>query len=126
MAERISMVTSFRPRSSHIKDDSVLTTVRGISDLGELYFQFAEYRFDMLQDRLRDMSRLMRDRKRARRRFDTIGIKRFIEEQIEFLKQMDREIVEDDKVKKGFLDNSHQVSEDLKQRSRKRSWAALE
>ncbi|OJJ44684.1 hypothetical protein ASPZODRAFT_144643 [Penicilliopsis zonata CBS 506.65] len=120
--ERISMVTSFRPRSSAIKDDTVLTTVRPISDLGELYLQFSEYRFEMLEERLRDMNRIIRDRKRARRQFDTRGVKQFIREQIAFLEHMDREIVQDDKVKKGVVDDSHLVSEDLRQqRSRKRA-----
>lgn len=120
------MVTSFRPRSSAIKDDTVLTTVRPISDLSELYRQFTEYRFEMLQDRFRDMNRLARDRHRARRPFDTRGVKRFIREQIEFLQHMEREIVDEDKVQKGIFDDSHLISEDLKQRSRKRAFAALE
>lgn len=121
------MVTSFRPRSSAIKDDTVLTTVRPISDLGELYQQFSEYRFDMLQDRLRDMNRLMRDQKRARRQFDTRSVKRFIREQIEFLEHMDKEIVDDDKVTKGVVDDSHLISEDLKKKqSKKRPADALE
>ncbi|KAL1965649.1 hypothetical protein VTN77DRAFT_5326 [Rasamsonia byssochlamydoides] len=122
--ERITMVTSFRPRSSAVKDDTVLTTVRAISDLGELYHQFAEYRFDILQDRLRDMNRLMRDRKRARRPFDTKGTKQFIREQIEFLEHMYNEMVDEDQVQKGFLDDSHLISEDLKQRSKQRAAAA--
>ena len=90
------MVTSFRPRASAIKDDTVLTTVRPVSDLGELYHQFAEYRFEMLQDRLQDANRFMRDQKRARRAFDTRRVKQFIREQIEFLEHMDREIVQDE------------------------------
>ncbi|KAJ6123922.1 hypothetical protein N7471_011239 [Penicillium samsonianum] len=40
MTERITMVTSFRPRSSSIKDDSVLTAVCPVSILGDLYHQF--------------------------------------------------------------------------------------
>lgn len=107
------MVTSFRPRSSAIKDDTVLTTVRPISELGDLYHQFAEYRFEMLQDRFRDANRFMRDQKRARRRFDTASLKRFIRSQIDFLEHMNREIVEDEKVQKGVL---HLLSEELTQR----------
>ncbi|KAL2002444.1 hypothetical protein VTN02DRAFT_6752 [Thermoascus thermophilus] len=121
--ERITMVTSFRPRSPAVKDDTVLTTVRPISDLGELYHQFAEYRFEILEDRLREMNRHMRDQKRARRPFDTLGLKRFLREQIEFLEHMDKEIVEDDKVKMGVVDDSHLISEDLKELSRKRDAA---
>ncbi|PYI06606.1 hypothetical protein BO78DRAFT_429600 [Aspergillus sclerotiicarbonarius CBS 121057] len=124
--ERISMVTSFRPRASAIKDDTVLTTVRPVSNLSELYHGFAEYRFEILEDRLREANRLMRDRERAKRAFDTCAVKRFIREQIDFLEHMDKEIVDDDKVTKGFLDDSHLISEDLKQQSRKRAFAAVD
>lgn len=125
--ERISMVTSFRPRASAIKDDTVLTTVRPVSDLGELYHQFAEYRFEMLQDRFQDANRFMRDQKRARRAFDTRGVKQFIREQIAFLEHMDREIVQDEFVKKGVVDDSHLISQETKQdRSRRRAVAAVE
>ena len=124
--ERISMVTSFRPRSAAFKDDTRLTTVRPSSDLSELYQQFSEYRFDILQDRLRDANRLMRDQKRAKRQFNTHSVKQFIREQIEFLEHMEREIVDEDKVTKGMVDDSHLVSEDLKRNSRKRSIDAVE
>ncbi|KAL1972380.1 hypothetical protein VTN31DRAFT_6794 [Thermomyces dupontii] len=117
--ERISMVTSFRPRSSALRDDTVLRTVRPISDLSELYLQYSEYRLEILQDRLQAMARAMRDRKRARRPFDTKRMKAFIREQIEFLEQMDREIVNDEEVQKGFIDDGHLFSEELKQRSKK-------
>ncbi|KAK4867544.1 hypothetical protein LT330_001054 [Penicillium expansum] len=120
MTERITMVTSFRPRSSSIKDDSVLTTVRPVSILGDLYHQFAEYRFEMLQDRFRDANRFMRDQKRARRQFDTASLKLFIREQIDFLEHMDKEIVEDDKVQKGMSDGNHLRSDELKQQWNKK------
>lgn len=71
MTERITMVTSFCPRSSFIKDDSGPTTVRPVSILGDLYHQFAGYRFEVLQDRFRDANRFMRDQKGVRRQFDT-------------------------------------------------------
>ncbi|RAL08988.1 uncharacterized protein BO97DRAFT_459648 [Aspergillus homomorphus CBS 101889] len=125
--ERISMVTSFRPRASAIKDDTVLTTVRPVSKLGDLYHQFAEYRFEILEERLRDANRFMRDQKRATRPFDTRLLKQFIRDQIAFLEHMDKEIVEDDKVVKGVVDDSHLVSEELKlRRSKKRGFAAVE
>ncbi|KAL4921275.1 hypothetical protein BDW62DRAFT_220077 [Aspergillus aurantiobrunneus] len=123
--ERISMVTSFRPRASLIKDDTVLTTVRPVSDLGELYLQFAEYRFDMLQDRFRHANKLMRDQQRARRPFDTHRLKQFIREQIDFLEHMDKEIIEDEKVMAGKVDDSDLISEELKlERSKERRVAA--
>ncbi|KAL4944914.1 hypothetical protein BDV06DRAFT_219849 [Aspergillus oleicola] len=119
--ERITMVTSFRPRDSLIKDDTVLTTVRPVSDLGELYLQFAEYRFDMLQDRFRHANKLMRDQQRARRPFDTYRLKQFIREQIDFLEHMNKEMIDDDKVVAGKVDDSDLNSEELLlERSKKR------
>ena len=124
--ERITMVTSFRPRSSILPDDTVLTTVRPCSDLSELYFQFSEYRLEMLEERIRSCLKEMRDRKRARRAFKTRELKLFLEEQVNFLEHMNKEIVDDDKVVKGITDDSHLISEDLKQRSRKRALGSLE
>lgn len=118
------MVTSFRPRSPALPDDTVLTTVRPVSDLSELYFQFSEYRLEMLEKRIRKQLKQMRERRGARRSFDTQGMKRFIVEQEKFLAHMDKEMVEEDKVIKGFTDDSHLLSEDLKERSQKRSRVA--
>jgi hypothetical protein len=119
-AERITMVTSFRPKSYVAKDDTVLTTVRPISRLSDLYHQFAEYRFEILQDRFRAMNKSMALQKRARRGFATKAVKSFIREQIAFLEHMEKEMVDDDQVQPGIFDDTHLVSEDLKQRSRKR------
>ncbi|GFG03444.1 hypothetical protein IFM5058_01428 [Aspergillus udagawae] len=121
MTERITMVTSFRPRSPAIPDHTVLTTIRPISALGELYHQFAEYRFEILEDRLRGVNKYMQARKRSNPRFNTGYLKQFIREQIEFLEHMDREIVEDDKVIKGVTGDSHLISEDLKLKHSKKS-----
>jgi hypothetical protein len=114
------MVTSFRPKSAFIKDDTVLTTVRAISDLSELYSQYTEYRLEMLEERIRAHLKEIRDRKRANRRFDTAASKRFLAEQQHFLAAIDREVVDEDKVIKGFTDDSHLLSADLKLQSRKR------
>lgn len=107
-------MTSFRPKSAFIKDDTVLTTVRSISNLNELYSQYAEYRFEMLEERIRAQLKEIRDRKRARRGFSTVAAKAFIEEQRNFLNVMLREMVDNDKVISGFTDDSHLLSEDLK------------
>jgi hypothetical protein len=69
--ERITMVTSFRPRSAHVRDDSVLTTVRAISDLSELYFGYGEYRLEIMEERIRAHLKEIRERKRAGRLFNT-------------------------------------------------------
>ena len=115
------MVTSFRPKSAAIKDDTVLTTVRGVSDLPELYFQYSEYRLELLEERLRKKLKAMRDQKRTHRGFDTYAMKEFVKEQAEFLATMDREIVEESQVVKGHLDDSHLLSSDLKEQSRKKA-----
>jgi hypothetical protein len=117
-SERITMVTSFRPKSAFIKDDTVLTTVRAISDLSELYSQYAEYRLEMLEERVRAHLKAIRDRKRARRSFDTAGTKAFMAEQRTFLDSMLREMVDDELVTMGFTDDSHLLSEDLKSQQR--------
>ncbi|RMZ92677.1 hypothetical protein DV736_g98, partial [Chaetothyriales sp. CBS 134916] len=124
--ERISMVTSFRPKSVFAKDDTVLTTVRPVSDLDELYYQYTEYRLEMLEERIRAHLKEIRDRKRARRGFNTASTKGFIAEQQSFLASMMKELVDDDKVIKGFTDcDSHLLSDDLKARARKktRGWS---
>jgi hypothetical protein len=114
------MVTSFRPKSAFVKDDTVLTTVRAVSDLSELYSQYTEYRLEMLEERIRAHLKEIRNRKRANRRFDTAASKRFIAEQQHFLAAIDREVVDEDKVIKGFTDDSHLLSADLKLQSKKR------
>ncbi|EFE42378.1 hypothetical protein TRV_02817 [Trichophyton verrucosum HKI 0517] len=121
--ERITMVTSFRPRCPTLKDDTVLTTVRPISDLSELYFQFSEYRLEMLEERIRSQLKEARDARYAGRPFNTRKLKEFLAVQIEFLTHMNNEIVENDKVQKGVTDDSHLRSADLKERSRKRALA---
>lgn len=118
--ERITMVTSFRPKSALMPDDTVLTTVRSISDLSELYFQFSEYRLEMLEERIRGRLKDMRERKRARRSFSTTKFKKFLKEQETFLAKMNKEIVEDSLVQKGITDESHLLSEDLKQSAKRK------
>jgi hypothetical protein len=118
--ERITMVTSFRPKSALMPDDTVLTTVRSISDLSELYFQFSEYRLEMLEERIRGRLKDMRERKRARRSFSTTKFKKFLKDQETFLAKMNKEIVEDSLVQKGITDESHLLSEDLKQSAKRK------
>lgn len=100
--ERITMVTSFRPRSPDQRDDTVLTTVRPISNLSELYFQFSEYRLEILEERIRSELRLLRETKRSGKKMDTRKLKRFLKEQESFLAHMNHEMVED--VKMGVID----------------------
>ena len=121
------MVTSFRPRSAHVQDDTVLSTVRSISNLPELYFQYSEYRLEIMEERIRAHLKEIRDRKRAGRVFNTAATKRFIAVQEEFLAVMSREIVDEDKVTKGFTAaEDHLLSADLKSKSNKRARTAAD
>ncbi|KAI9839627.1 MAG: hypothetical protein M1819_002253 [Sarea resinae] len=102
--ERITMVTSFRPRSPLIRDDTVLTTVRPISNLSDLYSEFSEYRLEMLEERIRAQLKDIRDRKRAGKKFDTNATKDFLLKQEKFLAHTNSEMVEEDKVRKGYIE----------------------
>lgn len=125
-SERITMVTSFRPKSAFVRDDTVLTTVRSISDLSELYSQYAEYRLEMLEERVRAQLKAIRDHKRARRSFDTAATKTFMIEQRNFLDSMLREMVDDELVTVGITDESHLLSDDLKSHQRKKTRLQIE
>ncbi len=101
------MVTSFRPRCPVLQDDTVLTTVRPISDLSELYFQFSEYRLDILEERIRIQLKDLREKKRAGKKLNTKALKKFLKEQETFLAHMDKEMIEDEKVEEGTIDDCH-------------------
>ncbi|KAI0175848.1 hypothetical protein GGR52DRAFT_570829 [Hypoxylon sp. FL1284] len=106
-AERISMVTSFRPRCPKMRDDTVLTTVRPISNLAELYNQFSEYRLEILEERIRQQLKELRETNAAGRKVATRKIKAFLQEQEKFLAHMNREMVDDESVVQGNIDESH-------------------
>lgn len=100
--ERITMVTSFRPRSPRIRDDTVLTTVRPISNLSDLYGQTVEYQLENAETRIRHMLRNIRDSMKAGAT-DVKSIKSFLDFEIQTLSHLNEEIVEENKVRKGHL-----------------------
>ncbi|KAH8726322.1 hypothetical protein GQ44DRAFT_706118 [Phaeosphaeriaceae sp. PMI808] len=102
--ERITAVTSWRPRSPFVKDDSVLSTVRPNSDLNELYADYAKYRLDILAKRIGRELQEIRTRHQAGERYDTLGHNEFIQQSIDFLMHTKRELVAEDQVRKGFVD----------------------
>ena len=104
------MVTSFRPRSHAIKDDTVLTTVRPISNLSELYFQFSEYRLEILEERIRAKLKTLRENESRGKCVNTKALKAFLREQELFLAHMNKEMVDDELVVKGDIDDSHLFS----------------
>ena len=118
--ERITMVTSFRPRNSSLPDDTVLTTVRPISDLSELYFQFSEYRLEILEERIRDQLRKLRDARGSGKKMPVLLFKHFLKKQEEFLAHMDGEMLEDQHVIKGEIDDSHRLNHEGRAEGKKK------
>lgn len=100
------MVTSFRPRSPYLPDDSVLTTVRPVSNLNELYTEFASYRLEMLEERIRKQLKILRDDQQAKKRINTTALKAFLREQEEFIRRTNDELVEEDKVPFGYMEEA--------------------
>lgn len=100
--ERITSVTSFRPRSPHIRDDTVLNTVRPISNLSDLYGQTVEYQLENTESRLRMMLKTIRDSMKAGAT-DAKSIKTFLDYEINSLSHLNNQIVEESLVQKGHL-----------------------
>lgn len=92
------MVTSFRPKSPFLPDDSALPTVRGISDLSELYYQYGRYRLEILEERIRDRLKRLREDNAAGKKTETKALKGFLEEQEQFINRTNTEIVPDEDV----------------------------
>ncbi|EKV13329.1 2OG-Fe(II) oxygenase superfamily domain-containing protein [Penicillium digitatum] len=92
--ERISMVTSFRAKSPHIRDETVLTGVRPICNLSELYTQYTEYRLEILEERIRIKLQQERQREKANRTFEIVEMRNFLTEQVQFLEAMTKELIE--------------------------------
>ncbi|KAK3642246.1 hypothetical protein LTR56_010823 [Elasticomyces elasticus] len=99
--ERITMVTSFRPKSPFLPDDSVLSTVRGISVLSDLYYEFGTYRLEMLQERIKAQLKSLKDDRAAGKKTDTKALKAFLDEQESFVHRTNSEMVRDEDVKEG-------------------------
>ena len=95
---RMTMVCPLWPASPFLPDDTFLTYTRAISDTSELYSQYADYRFGILIDRLLSRRQQDLERRRSGAKLDTAGLKQFIQEQSQFLIQMQKEILEEDKI----------------------------
>lgn len=88
-------MTSFRAKEPTVPDDSVLTTVRCISNLNELYSQWTEYRVEIVEERCKRLVRKVRDRKRVGRDFDIAAVKCELEELKKILERTSKEIVDE-------------------------------
>jgi hypothetical protein len=92
--ERITMVTSFRPKDPTIADDSHLVTVRPVSDLNEMYSQWTDYRVELVEERCRRLIKKVRENKHVGRDFDVVGVKDQLSNLIKFLEKTRDEIVD--------------------------------
>lgn len=92
--ERIAMVTSFRPRDPHAKDDSFLGGVRRISHVPTVYQQYTEYRLENLEERLRRELKKVRMEGKAvgAVEFDYKRTRAWLEEQRQFIGVMIEEL----------------------------------
>lgn len=99
------MVTSFRPRSPMIRDDTVLKTVRPVSHLPDLYGQVVEYQLENMEARLRQYLKSVRESMKADR-FDVKAFKKWVAFERHALDYIDKEIVEESQVKKGILSDA--------------------
>jgi hypothetical protein len=91
--ERITAVTSFRPRDPMMADTSVLTSIRPISDHSELYYQWAKYRAEVLQGRLQGLLKTIEDLHHANKPTDKELLKKFFQQQEEWISITNKEIV---------------------------------
>lgn len=103
-----------------MRDDTVLTTVRPISNLSELYYQFSAYRLEILEERIRAQLKTLRENMSRGKGVNTRGLKTFLQEQELFLAHMNKEMVDDELVTKGNIDDSHLLSEFSRSSKRKR------
>ncbi|KAJ0382268.1 hypothetical protein COL922a_012915 [Colletotrichum nupharicola] len=93
-AERITIITSFRPRDPCVKDDSALTSIRPISELSELYYQWAKYRAEVVRARLDAILNTLEEDHDAGKQTDVRGIKQFLLQNEEYFAITNKEIVE--------------------------------
>jgi hypothetical protein len=85
--ERITMVTSYRPRNPLCKDESVLTTVAGISRKHELYQEWTDYRLDNVIKRLQVLRQeLKNNRESGSEEFDVTKLGEYLSEQEAYLR----------------------------------------
>lgn len=103
------------------RDDTVLTTVRPISNIQDLYNQFTEYRLEILEERIRQHLKDLRDANSCGRRVPTKKLKSFLEEQERFLAHMNREIIDDEKVVRGIQETIRHPKEKQSSGPEKRS-----
>ncbi|KAJ1300001.1 hypothetical protein OPQ81_011835 [Rhizoctonia solani] len=61
--ERVTMVTSYRAKNVMVPDDSVLTTIRPMVNVNELYYEWSTYRLDLLAERFKQQSEILKKKR---------------------------------------------------------------
>ncbi|KAK0127992.1 hypothetical protein ONS96_007485 [Cadophora gregata f. sp. sojae] len=100
--ERITSITSFRPKDPLVRDDTRLTTIRPISNLVDIYTQVEDYQLENLKARIDAELAQMRTDKSSER-YDSKRFKTFAREAVHILQHLDNEIVDEAFVKKGSV-----------------------
>lgn len=90
--ERIAMVTAFRPKCPFVRDETILTGSRVISNTEELYPQYIEYRLSNLEERFRRALQQEKRRQVERKRFDVAATRAFLQEQLDYIKTSINEV----------------------------------
>jgi hypothetical protein len=62
MPERVTIVTSFRPKNPELVDDMTNANIRNKSHLSELYYQWTTYRLEVLAERARRVADTLHQR----------------------------------------------------------------
>lgn len=62
MPERVTIVTSFRPKNPLLPDESTNMNIRNKSHLTELYYQWTTYRLDVMAQRASIAAEAMREK----------------------------------------------------------------
>lgn len=102
MPERITIVTSFRPRNPTLLDEMTNANIRNKSHLSELYFQWTTYRLDVLAQRAQIAAKELREKyeknvkqsdpegKKGLCRVETVDVKAieaWVENQTKYMKE---------------------------------------
>ncbi|PIG83596.1 hypothetical protein AARAC_010137 [Aspergillus arachidicola] len=90
--ERISMVTSLRPKSPFVRDETIIRPLLPITPKSTVYYQYAEYRLENLEERVRHQLKVMRQHKKANRDFDGASAHKFLLGEREFIDTMLEEL----------------------------------
>lgn len=62
MPERVTIVTSFRPKNPLLVDDTTNANIRNKSHHSELYYQWTTYRLDVMAQRAQLAAQALRER----------------------------------------------------------------